>query len=253
MESAVNTKDIANTEPELWDANSPVPLGSKGIYVAISGNTGAGKSTLIRHVVERARNLGMDILGISERTLHHPYLRRMFSDPSHYAFPIQLNFMLQRYLILYRQMELGRIVFMERSHLDDALFVREHQSEGNISPAQLATYNSLAQILHDQIPVPDLFILLNPKPEISIERVRLAEQKGDRPVEFPNEAAKEQWIHRWYRLYETFHSDLPLRLAREQRAARTRLLTLNPETSQEEQIHHVMCALNEVRSALCVI
>lgn len=249
----MNTKDIPNTEPELWDVSSPVPVGLRGIYIAISGNTGAGKSTLIRQVVERAHNLGMSILGVSERTLHHPYLRRMFSDPSHYAFPIQLNFMLQRYLLLYRQIELGRSVFMERSHLDDALFVQEHYLEGNISSAQLDAYKYLVNVLHDQLPVPDLFILLNPNPEISIERVRLAEQRGDRPREFPSEIAKEQWIHRWYHLYKAFHSDLPSRLARDQRAAKTRLLTLDPETSQETQVHHVMCALNEVYSARCVV
>lgn len=76
----MNTKDFANKEPELWDVTTSPVEGAKGVYIGISGSTGAGKSTLIRNVVEQVRDMGLEALGISERTLHHPYLRRMFTD-----------------------------------------------------------------------------------------------------------------------------------------------------------------------------
>lgn len=242
----MNTKDVANVEPELWDVTTSPTTGAKGVYVGISGNTGAGKSTLIRHVVERARDRGSEMLGISERTLHHPYLRRMFVDPQRYAYPVQLNFMLHRHLLLLRQMELSRTIFMERSHFDDELFLQEHEAEGNISPTQFTAYNTLAKVLHEQIPAPDLLILMNPKPELSIERVSLAERRGDRPHEFPNEEVKRQWIYRWYDLYEEFHAQLPGRLSQDPRTANTCLLELDPATPLEERVELVMQVLEEI-------
>lgn len=240
---ATNTKDIANTEPELWDVTSPPETTPNFFYMSISGNTGAGKSTLIRNVVEQAKDRGTNILGISERTLHHPYLRRMFADPARYAYPVQLNFMLHRHLILLRQMELGRSIFMERSHLDDELFLREHLNEGNVSSAQSAAYSALSEVLHGRVPLPNLLILMNPKPELSIERVNQAEARGDRPREFPDEASKRQWVHRWYNLYEEFHARLAERQAQDPRMSKIRLLVLDPATSQESRICSVMQTL----------
>lgn len=43
----MNTKDFANKEPELWDVTTSPVEGAKGVYIGISGSTGAGKSTLI--------------------------------------------------------------------------------------------------------------------------------------------------------------------------------------------------------------
>jgi deoxyadenosine/deoxycytidine kinase len=141
-------------------------------------------------------------------------------------------------------MELGRTIFMERSHLDDELFLREHQLQGNISASQSAAYDKLSQVLHEQMPAPDVLILMNPNPELSIERVSLAEQRGDRPYEFPNEELKRQWIYRWYNLYEEFHAQLPTYLAQDPRMAKTRLLTLDPANPQEGNIDRVMQLLD---------
>src|SRR5207237_2524349 len=112
-------------DPDLWNAEAPPVSQGPSVYVAISGNTGAGKTTLISHVVDQARGKGHAVIGIGERSLHHPYLPRMFFDPERYAFPIQVNFMLQRHLVLLRQFERRCSVVIERSHFDDEMFVRE--------------------------------------------------------------------------------------------------------------------------------
>lgn len=227
-------------DPDLWDAVTPALETSRGIYVAISGNTAAGKSTLIREVVERIRALGHRVIGVSERSFHHPYLTRMFSDPGRYAFPVQINFMLQRHLVLLRQLELGRSVVMERSHFDDQLFLREHVEAGNVSPDQAAAYRALARVLHDQLPVPDVFVLMNPMPELSLERLRLAEERGDRPREFPDEAAKERWVRRWHRMYQELHEEYVRSCVEDPRFSLTRLLRLDASSPPEVNVPTVV-------------
>jgi deoxyadenosine/deoxycytidine kinase len=221
--------NLAGETLDLWDSTSRAAgdEAGAGLYVAISGNTAAGKSTLIAEVVTRARALGLAAIGISERSFHHPYLTRMFADPARYAFGIQVNFMLQRHLVLLRQLELGRLVIIERSHFDDELFVREHADAGNVSGEQLAAYEALARVLHDKLPAPHVLALLNPSPELSLERLKRAELRGERPAEFPNDEAKEAWVRRWHALYETLHASYADRRARDPRFRHTRLLHLD--------------------------
>jgi len=203
----MHVEDISY-EKELWDDDPLIKPNGKGIYVAISGNTGAGKSSLIRAIVRLAKEHNQPILGISERSLHHPYLRLMFAQPEDFAFPIQLNFMLQRNMVLLRHLLLGKTVVIERSHYDDELFVKEPFNEGKISREQYDAYQIMAKVLNSQIPPPDLMLLLTIEPSVSIERLNNSEKRGDRPKEFPNDDAKMEWVKRWYRLYAAFHAEL---------------------------------------------
>ena len=78
---------------DIWDTDSAPPQGTSALYVAISGNTAAGKSSLIAELERRLCRLGFPAVGISERVFHHQYLRLMFSNPRDFAFPIQLSFL----------------------------------------------------------------------------------------------------------------------------------------------------------------
>lgn len=195
-----------NGIPDIWDVgirNS----GRNGVYVAVSGNTAAGKSSLISEAARALRDRGFDAVGISERSFHHQYLKLMFAQPEDFAFPIQLSFMLNRHMVLLRNLvELGRIVIMERSHFDDALFADEHAERGAITPEQRRVYGELARVLHARIPRPDVLVLMNSPPELSIRRLRLAEESGERDAEFPSEEAKAAWIYRWHSMYEALHA-----------------------------------------------
>lgn len=231
--------------PSLWDLTA-TPTGRRGIYVAVSGNTGAGKSTLIQSVENGLRHAGHEAVGISERTFHHPFLTRMFADPGQYAFAIQVNFVLHRHLMLLRQMELGRIVIMERSHLDDELFLEEHFQAGHVTPEQRAAYRALAVEMNARVPPPDVMVLMNPEPELSIRRVTEAEELGHRPREFPSEEAKQRWIHRWYHLYVRYHAALPAMVDNDPRLAGTRLVTIDPGAAKDANATQVLRILSEL-------
>jgi len=214
---------------DVWDVRLPAQA-LPGIYIAISGNTAAGKSSLVTRLEKAFRDRGHDAVGISERAFHPRYLQLMFSEPKSFAFPIQLHFMLHRHMLLHRNLlHLGRTVVMERSHLDDALFVEEHVRQGSITPAQRDAYTALAAVLHEQIPMPDVMVLMNPDPDLSLERLLLAERNGARPAEFPSEDAKRGWVHRWYALYCDYHHSLRARQdGGDPALARTTLIEVDP-------------------------
>ncbi len=215
---------------EVYDVSSPTPEEpAMGVYVAVSGNTAAGKSTLIEMVREQLVGHGTATVAVSERLFHHRYLPLMFSNSATFAFPIQLSFMLERHLVLLRNLELRRVIIMERSHLDDDLFVTEHAEAGFIAPDQVAAYRQLSAVLHSRVRLPDVLVLMNPLPETSLARLTAAEESGERPREFPNESAKRSWVERWYRLYVGLHEEFRNRHSVDPAFAQVRLIEQDPE------------------------
>lgn len=219
---------------KLWDADRPPAKELGGLYVAISGNTAAGKSSLISAISARDSSL----VTIQERSLHHPLLRLMFSDPDQFAFPIQLNFVLQRHLVLYRHLGLGHSVIIERSHLDDELFIREHADQGRLRSGELDAWFALWNVLHARLRWPDVLVLMNPPPELSLQRLSHAEETGQRPREFPDEQSKKAWIYRWYESYEAFHNRI-----RNELASETLLVEIDPTSSTQVATEKVWKAI----------
>jgi len=239
-----DAEDI-NQQKELWNDDPLLKPHGKGIYIAISGNTGAGKTSLIRAIVGLAQKHSLPIIGISERSLHHPYLRLMFAQPEYFAFPIQLNFMIQRHMVLLRHLLLGKTVVIERSHYDDELFVKEHLAEGRITPEQYNAYQILAKVLNSLIPAPDLMILLNIEPHVSMERLHLSETRGDRPKEFPNDEVKLEWVKRWHRLYTEFHAELRQRAKSDPDLQHTTLLDKDAQCTTDKLATDVFTFIQE--------
>lgn len=240
---------MSEVEADLWDCDRS-GTGRRGLYVAVSGNTAAGKSSLITQVERELREIGVDAIGVSERYFHHPYLRMMFSAPDTFAFPVQLSFMVNRHLVLLRQLvDLGRVVVMERSHLDDPLFVEEHLATAAISDEQAEVYRAVDRTLAGSVPVPDVLVLMNPPPELSLRRLAAAEANGERPAEFPSEAAKTTWVNRWYDLYLDCHQ----RFRREnQPGGRLEHSTVVEADPAAPTAQNVALVLNAVRSRLGV-
>jgi deoxyadenosine/deoxycytidine kinase len=219
---------------DIWDTDSAPSQANSALYVAISGNTAAGKSSLIAELERRLYSLGFPAVGISERVFHHQYLRLMFSNPREFAFPIQLSFLVERYMLLLRNLVgLRRTVILERCHFDDLLFVEEHFQAGNIAEDQRSTYDQLALVLHARIPHPDVLVLMNPTPETSLERLTQAEQRADRPKEFPSDEAKERWVRRWHAMYVDLHNQYRQRTAEDLAWAGTTLVEVDPAQDRE--------------------
>lgn len=231
---------VRPTQATVWDCDLPRHP-RRGAYIAISGNTAAGKSSLIAEAERRLLAQGTDAIGVSERIFHSPFLRLMFSEPADFAFPVQLSFMLNRHMVLLRNLvELGRTVVMERSHLEDALFVEEHVRSGAITEDQRQAYTRLADVLHARLPVPDVIVLMNPDPAVSLQRLAIAESRGERPAEFPSEEAKAAWVHRWHGLYVELHKSFAVRKQTDPAFRNTTIIEADPTADRDRIVEEII-------------
>jgi deoxyadenosine/deoxycytidine kinase len=187
-------------ESSVWTPPELRPTREKARYICVTGNSGTGKSTLVSRFT---RDLfpELPVIGIDERTTHHPYLDLLFHRPDAYALEMQLNFMLQRVLIARRWLESGVNVIMERSHLDDPVFIEFLHRKGLVDDHQKSVYRQLWDILNERTPLPDALVILQARPEDSVNRVTSAEEEGLRPREFASLQHKVEWITGWAELY----------------------------------------------------
>lgn len=174
-------------------------------YVAVSGNTGTGKSTLVEQISAEAARRERPVTAINERSLHHADVPGMFAHPAAYALPVQLNFLVARHLALVTGFRRGLPIVIERSHLDDALFVAHHHENGHLGDDEAEAYGAIAAALSRRLPAPDLVVMLDVPPATSIERILQDEADGRRPTEFPDVQTLEHYVHAWHQRYVRFH------------------------------------------------
>src|SRR2546430_2468141 len=112
-----NTSQQIYKDP--WDVPGSTHQQERGFYVCVSGNSGAGKSTLVKLIATNLFFKSERTIAIDEKSLHHPFISELFHDAGSYSFLIQLNFMLQRVILVKRWLDSGYNVVMERSHIED--------------------------------------------------------------------------------------------------------------------------------------
>jgi deoxyadenosine/deoxycytidine kinase len=231
----------------LWD-DSGLGLGlPMGDYIAVSGNTGSGKSTLVRRIAEELKGPDALVISIDERSLHHPFVNLMFSAPGRYALGVQLNFLIQRHLMLQRWLEAGYTVVMERSHLDDHLFIDHHLAQGHVSEAEHANYYAIASSLHARTPMPDLLVCLAADAELSMRRLSASEAAGERPREFPDDEVKWAFVSSWAARYREFHREVGARYRLDETSAGRACMNLDATLPVGRLVAEVLQALKARR------
>ncbi len=194
--------DGARQLTSVWTPPPPIASRKDRAFVPVIGNSGAGKSTLVREIARRLALPAKSVVAIDERATHHPFLDRLFYAPDRYGYELQLNFMVQRLLIARRWLDAGFCVVMERSHLDDRIFIEHLLDEGVVTQAERDVYVDLWSALASRAPEPDLVIALDVAPAECARRITEAELAGERPREYPDEATKERWLASWGALYQ---------------------------------------------------
>ncbi|HNS39690.1 MAG TPA: deoxynucleoside kinase [Promineifilum sp.] len=125
-------------------------------FIAIAGNIGVGKSTLVSLL---AQHLGWE--PVYEAVAENPYLVDFYNDMDRWGFHSQMFFLVRR-LQQHRELvqRIGPIL-QDRSVYEDAeIFARNLYHQGHLSERDWQTYFELYQTLTHMLKPPDLVIYL---------------------------------------------------------------------------------------------
>lgn len=177
------------------------------MYIAISGNTGCGKSTLGSCLCEELRTR-IPVEYIDERCFHHDLIQEMFNQPKEYAFLMQMNFLLQRTLKVRYLTEHNRLFLMERSLDEDFLFAYRHYQLKNIKSAEFKIYEEFWKDCLSKVPYPSLYIYLcSDDVSLLTKRVTAGYERGRRNKELPDNELKE-YVGQMNILYDEWFENL---------------------------------------------
>ncbi|MDJ0918863.1 MAG: deoxynucleoside kinase [Woeseiaceae bacterium] len=159
--------------------------------IAIAGNMGAGKSTLVDFL---ARNYGVQ--PFYEPNDENPYLADFYKDMKRWAFQSQLYFLSNKFRL---HQELDRqpgVVALDRTIFEDAeIFATALHQMRKISKRDWETYQGFYLAILDAIRPPDLMIYLRCSMRTLRKRIRMRGRAMERDVPL-------SYLKRLDRLYE---------------------------------------------------
>ncbi len=170
--------------------------------IAIAGNMGAGKSTLVDFL---ARTYG--VMPFYEPNDENPYLGDFYKDMKRWAFQSQLYFLASKFRL---HQELDRqpgVVALDRTIFEDAeIFATALYQMRKISKRDWQTYQSFYESILDAIRPPDLMIYLRCSMRTLRQRIRLRGRRMEQDVPLSYLKRLERLYDDWIDRYT--HSDV---------------------------------------------
>ncbi|CFX85068.1 Deoxynucleoside kinase [Syntrophomonas zehnderi OL-4] len=155
----------------------------------VDGVTGVGKSSLVKIICEELHLKPFSEMFEDENRLLHKF----FYDREKWAFPMQTNFLTNRFKQYQQAMKVGQAV-MDRSIYSDRIFARMYLEHGYLSPEEYAVYNNLLNTMLEHVNPPRLLVYLKVPTDEAIRRIH----KRGRPDEI--EVEREYWdlLNKYY-------------------------------------------------------
>ena len=173
---------------------------SKRRYVAVAGNIGAGKSSLVKWLCHT-----FELEPFFEPHAENPYLADFYGDMKRWAFPSQLYFLVQRFRI-HRDMERAtsqrRGVVQDRTIYEDAeVFAAHLHRTGLIEARDWATYHDLYTTLRRDLAPPDLMIYLRCPLRTLRKRIKLRGRGYEASIPLPYLRSLDALYEQWFESY----------------------------------------------------
>ncbi|MCH4014634.1 MAG: deoxynucleoside kinase [Solobacterium sp.] len=147
--------------------------------IIMSGTIGAGKSNLTEILSE---HLGTK--PFYEPVEENPILPLYYSDMKRYAFLLQIYFLNKRFRMI-KQAMMDENNVLDRSIYEDSLFFHMNAENGNVTQAEVETYDDLLDNMMEELPyaaakkAPDLLVHI----DISLDTMLARIKKRGRPYE----------------------------------------------------------------------
>ena len=175
------------------------------MFIAVSGNIGAGKSTL---VTKLANHYGCQAL--LETVVDNPYLNDFYEDMTRWAFPLQIFFLNNRFRQGLSVARSSSGTVLDRTIYEDAeIFARNLYELGHLSTRDYQNYRGIYVSMRDLLPPPDLVIYLKGSVETLQNRItqRVVEATPSRKNE---DKIPKAYLEQLNQRYEEWMADFSL-------------------------------------------
>ena len=171
-------------------------------FVAVSGNIGVGKSSLVRFLTEQ-----YGFLPIYEPVDDNPYLSDFYADMGRWSFHSQTFFLARKFrLHLDIEAHPARCVLDRTIYEDAEIFAAHLAQSGHLSERDHRTYLELYSAMRRSLAPPDLLIHLR----CSVRAIRKRIQRRNRAAEQGISASYLRQLNRLYDDWIRGWSDSPL-------------------------------------------
>jgi deoxyadenosine/deoxycytidine kinase len=166
-------------------------------FIAIAGNIGTGKSTLLEFLTR-----SYDISPFYEPNDANPYLPDFYKDMRRWAFQSQLYFLSNKFRIHQEADRLPGVVIQDRTIFEDAeIFATALHQMRKIDKRDWETYQAFYQNILRAINPPDLMIYLHCPMRTLRQRIRLRGRRmeQDIPLSYLKrlQCLYDQWIENY--------------------------------------------------------
>jgi deoxyadenosine/deoxycytidine kinase len=170
------------------------------VIIGISGNIGAGKSSLVAILHEE---LNYDV--VYEIVDENPYLKDFYKDMKKWAFHSELYFLIKRFDFLKNVPDSNRVILQDRTIYEDVyIFTRNLYLMGYIDSRDWHTYMELFKTFCDHLPVPSGLIYIKASVQTLEKRIK------KRGREFEIEKVDSEYLSQLEKLYDDWFNSWDL-------------------------------------------
>lgn len=168
-------------------------------YIAVAGNIGCGKSTLVDFICRT-----YDVEPFFEPNADNPYLADFYGDMSAWAFHSQIYFLAHKFRI-HQDLERRRghrTVVQDRTIFEDAeVFAAYLHKRGYINDRDWRVYSDLYQTILASLKPPDLMIYLRASVATIKKRIKLRARPEEQTIPTPYLKALNDLYEEWFTSY----------------------------------------------------
>ncbi len=162
-------------------------------HIAVSGNIGSGKTTLV-HLLSNK----IGAFPFYENNMQNPYLSCFYNDMDKWSFHSQIFFLIYKFYMYEKIRKCHGLVILDRTINEDAeIFAKALYDAKRISKKDFNTYILLYETIVSIIRCPDLIIYLKCPIPILQNRIILRNRK----IEF---SISESYLYKLHILYENW-------------------------------------------------
>ncbi len=159
-------------------------------FIAIAGNIGAGKSTMVGFMSQK-----FNLHPLYEPVDDNPYIADFYEDMKRWSFNSQIFYLSRKFALHLQAQKSESRVILDRTIYEDAeIFAKNLYQRKGLSQRDYNTYCELYQTIREELQPPDLMIYLR----CSVRGVRRRIKKRGRESEMNIPLSYIQKLHKQY-------------------------------------------------------